>query len=73
MNLVRQGGWANIWNAVLAVGWPDEKCVIVWPGPEVLLSRLSENGGLYLLRSTRQVLGIQVADSSSKRRACSSR
>lgn len=35
--------WANIWCAVLAVGWPDEKLVIQWPGPEVLLSRLSEN------------------------------
>jgi hypothetical protein len=33
---------ANIWCAVLAVSWPDEKYVINWPGPEVLLSRLSE-------------------------------
>ncbi|MDO9143924.1 MAG: hypothetical protein Q8M05_08070 [Rhodoferax sp.] len=52
INLVRQEVWANIWCAVLAVSWPDEKCVITWPGPEVLLSRLSESVGLYLLAST---------------------
>jgi hypothetical protein len=25
INQVRQEVWANIWCAVLAVGWPDEK------------------------------------------------
>jgi hypothetical protein len=39
--LVGQDLWANIWDAVLAVGWPDEKFTF-WPVPEVLLSLLPD-------------------------------
>jgi hypothetical protein len=37
-----QDGWANIWDAVLAVSLPAENCVFVWLCPEVLLSLLLE-------------------------------
>jgi len=43
-----QDVWANIWCAVLAVRWPVVNLVIVWLGPEVLLSLLPEISlGLY--------------------------
>lgn len=38
--IYKQALRANIWSAVLAVSWPVVSGVIVWPGPEVLLSRL---------------------------------
>ncbi|WP_156955275.1 hypothetical protein [Polaromonas glacialis] len=45
-----QAGWANIWNAVLAVRWPSPvefPLAQRGPVPEVLLSRLPEKTGLY--------------------------
>src|SRR5574343_28488 len=46
-----QDGWANIWCAVLAVGWAFAVAAIAWmprwPGPEVLLSLLPTNLTLY--------------------------
>lgn len=58
-NGLRQGGaprwqdvWANIWNAVLAVGLPVVIKVNGWRCPEVLLSLLpSASLGLYRARS----------------------
>ncbi len=40
---------ANIWDAVLAVGLPVVNGVIVWLGPEVLLSLLPEIKSDYTL------------------------
>lgn len=44
-----QDVWANIWSAVLAVGSPVVNVVIVWLGPEVLLSLLPKTTADYTL------------------------
>jgi len=49
--IYRQALRANIWSAVLAVAWPVVSGVIVWPGPEVLLSRLPRKRSDYTYSS----------------------
>jgi hypothetical protein len=53
-----QVGWANIWYAVLAVGWPVVILVIAGPDPEVLLSRLQERNRIIPFFSGSRVLGL---------------